>query len=121
MGENGVVLEHHADIALGGVQIVDAGVVKVEIPALDGVKARDHAQQRGLAAAGGAQECEELAAPDAQCEVFDHGVVPVAFHSVADIDIDAHNNPLLFSPDGFSMKFALAGIIAYRRAQCPHF
>ena len=63
--------------------------------------------------------CSASAKRDASCgrDVW----LRLAFHSVADIDIDAHNNPLLFLPDGFSMKFALAGIMAYRRAQCPHF
>ena len=92
VGENGVVLEHHADIAFGGVQIVDAGVVKVEIAALDGVKARDHAQKRGLAAAAGAQQGKKFAAADAQRQVFDHGGVSVALYGVADADIDTHGN-----------------------------
>ena len=92
VGKDGVVLEHHADVALGGVQVVDAGVVKIEIAAFNAVETRDHAQQRGLAAAAGAQQGKKFAAADAQRQIFDHGGVSVTLHGVADADIDTHGN-----------------------------
>ena len=89
--EDRVVLEHHADVALGRVQIVDARVVEIEIAALDGVEARDHAQQRGLAAAGGAQQRKEFALPDFQAEIGNDDVIAILFEGMTDGNAVAHS------------------------------
>ena len=46
-----VVLEHHRDVALGGLQFVDDAVANPHLATGDGLQARHHAQQRGFAAA----------------------------------------------------------------------
>ena len=53
MGENGIVLEHHADIPFVGLQVIDNLVVKADFSAVHAVKTRYHSKQRGLAASGG--------------------------------------------------------------------
>ena len=61
MGEDGVVLEHHADISLMGFQIVDDLVVEADFPAIHAVKPCYHPEQGGLAASGGPQQCKKFA------------------------------------------------------------
>ena len=61
VGEDGVVLENHADVAFVGGNVVDPFFAKVEVAALDGVEAGDHPQKRGFAAAGGAEKGKEFA------------------------------------------------------------
>ncbi|MPM99821.1 hypothetical protein SDC9_147016 [bioreactor metagenome] len=61
MRKDGIILEHHADVAQRGIEVVDAGIVKIEVSAFDGVKARYHAQQRCFSAAGRSQQREKLA------------------------------------------------------------
>ena len=85
-----VILEHHADVALVRGHIVDAVFAKVEIAALDGVKAGDHAQQRGLAAAGRSQQGEELALFNVQGHTVQRGKIAVALDSIFDDDFVAH-------------------------------
>ena len=64
MGEQRVALEHHAGVPLVRGQLVDAHAVQEDLPVADAFKARDHAQGRGLAAAGRSQQGHELAAGD---------------------------------------------------------
>ena len=64
VGEHGVVLEHHAHVALVGGDVVDHLVVHADLAAFNGVEADDHAQQRGFAAAGRAQQREKFAGLD---------------------------------------------------------
>ena len=90
VGEDRVILEHHADVALGRVQVVDAGAVKIEIPALDGVEAGDHAQQGRLAAAGRPKKGKKFPAADVQVQVLDNGIAAVFLHGVLDPDFYAH-------------------------------
>ena len=90
VGENRVVLEHHADVPLVGGHVVDPLVTKVEVTALDGVEAGDHPQQRGFAAAGGAEEREEFALLNVQRNAVQRGKVAVALHGVLDNDSIAH-------------------------------
>ncbi len=53
MGENGVVLEHHADIPLVGIQVVDYPVIKANLPAIYRIESCNHTKQSCLAASGG--------------------------------------------------------------------
>ena len=94
VGENGVVLEHHADVALAGLLVVDALLVEIEVAALNGIEARDHAQQRGLAAAGGPQQRKQLSVAYLQIQPLDDGGVPVLLLCVLNGDL-AHS-PLAF-------------------------
>ena len=59
-----VVLEHHAEAALLGRQRVDPGVVEHDRPAGKRQQAGDAVERGGLAAAGWAEERDELAALD---------------------------------------------------------
>ena len=60
VGEQGVVLEDHGDVPLRGVDIVHELAVDVELPVGDFLQPRDHAQRRGLAAAGGPDQHDEF-------------------------------------------------------------
>ena len=68
-----VVLEHHRDVAIGGLDLVDDAPADVDLAAGDGLEPRDHAQQRGLAAAGGADQHAELAVADLEVDAL-HGL-----------------------------------------------
>ena len=87
MGENGIVLEHHADVPLAGVFIVDPLFVEIKVAALNGVKAGDHTEQGGFAAAGGTQQGKELAVPDVQVQSGDNGGAAIAFYGVFNGDL----------------------------------
>ncbi|MNT16253.1 hypothetical protein D3C72_1513440 [compost metagenome] len=67
-----VVLEHHGNIPIGGIGLVDHPVADLHRAFGDVLEPGDHAQQRGLAAAGGADEHDELAVPDVDIDVM-HG------------------------------------------------
>src|SRR5215475_12258229 len=72
-----IVLEHHGDVAIHRRQIVDHLAVDRDVAAADLLQPGDHAQGRGLTAAGGANEDHELLVADLQIDVFDgvNGVV----------------------------------------------
>jgi hypothetical protein len=67
----GVVLEHHGDVAVLGRHVVDDAVADLEDPIGDLLEARDHAQGGRLAAARRADEDHELLVRDGQVEVPD--------------------------------------------------
>ena len=78
VGIERVGLEDHADIALLGRRLVETLAVQAHLAPADLFQAGDHAQQRRLAAAGGADEDHEFAILDAQVDVsrdFDAVVV----------------------------------------------
>ena len=81
---DGIVLEHHADVALAGVHIVDALLVEEDVAALNGVETCDHTEKGGLAAAGGTQQGEQLTISDLQIQVRDDRIIPVALYCVFD-------------------------------------
>ena len=56
-----VVLEHHGDVAVGGLHLVDDPAADGDGAAGDRLQAGDHAQQRGLAAARRPQQHRERA------------------------------------------------------------
>ena len=68
-----VVLEDHRDVALLRGQVVDDAPADRDGPVGDLLEARDHAQGRRLAAAGRADEHEELAVVDVERQV-EHGL-----------------------------------------------
>jgi hypothetical protein len=79
-----VVLEHHGDVPVGRLDLVDHPAADGDLPRGDGFESGDHAQQGGLAAAGGAHEDTEATVGDIDVDAF-HGV------DIAGIDL----------PDGF--------------------
>ena len=90
MREDSVVLEHHADVALGRIHVIDPAVAEVEVAAFDAVEACDHSQQGGLAAAGGAQQSEEFALLNFQAQIRNDDVFAVFLQSMADRNVIAH-------------------------------
>ncbi len=66
-----VVLEHHRDVAVGRLDLVDDTPADIDLAAGDGLQACDHAQQRGLAAAGRTDQHTELAVADVEIDALD--------------------------------------------------
>jgi hypothetical protein len=64
----GVVLEDHRDVAVLGREVGDVAVTDPDGARVHLLQAREHAQGRGLAAAGGADEHHELAVVDLQVD-----------------------------------------------------
>jgi hypothetical protein len=76
-----VVLEHHRDVALFGRQIVDNAVADADFTGVDLLEPGDHAQQRALAAARGADEHGERAVADVDVDaVQDRHLAEVLLH-----------------------------------------
>ena len=83
-----VALEHHADIALPGRQRRHVLAVEQHPAGLGLGEARDQPQQRGLAAARGAEEGEELAGTDREVDVLQHVRRAVGEVDARDLDAD---------------------------------
>ena len=66
-----VVLEHHGDIAIGRIDIVDEPVADLDFARGDVFQAGDHPQQGRLAAAGRTDKHDELAVGDIDGDAFD--------------------------------------------------
>ena len=64
-----VALEHHRDVPVFGLHVVDQLAVDVQLSLADLLQARHHPQGGGLAAAGGAHQHDELLVRDLQVEV----------------------------------------------------
>ena len=88
--EDGIVLENHADIAPVRGQVVDHLVIKGDGPPFNGIESGDHPQQRGLSAAGGAQQREKLSPLDVEAEVRDDRLVTISFDGVTNCDLRTH-------------------------------
>ena len=69
--QQGVALEDHRGVALVGRELVDGLAAEVDLALVGALEAGDHAQDRGLAAAGGAQQRHELARGDLDVGVVD--------------------------------------------------
>ena len=70
-----VVLEHHGDVPVLRRQVRDVAVTDADGAGVDVLEPREHAERGGLAAAGGADEDEELAVLDLDVELVDGGLV----------------------------------------------
>src|SRR5439155_4455916 len=66
-----VVLEDHGDVPPARVHVVDDGVSDPDLPVADLLQAGNHPQGGRLAAAGGADQHDELAVCDLEREVGD--------------------------------------------------
>ena len=84
VGVEGVVLEDHRDVAMAGLDFVDAAVADADFAGGDLLKPGEHAQRGALAAARGADEDDELAVGDLEIEIA-HGVKAVG---VVLVDVD---------------------------------
>ncbi len=71
VGIERVGLEHHRDVALGGVQIVDRLAVDADLAGADRFEAGDRVEQGRLAAARGADEHEEAALVEGEVDALE--------------------------------------------------
>ena len=69
VGEDGIVLKHHTDVAAGRVYIVDALVIEVEIAPFNAVEACNHSQKRRLSTPRWTKEGEKLTLLDIQRQI----------------------------------------------------
>src|SRR5947208_2154281 len=90
-----VVLEHHRDVAIGGLDLVDDSAADVDLAAGDGLQPRDHAEQRRLATAAWSDQHAELAIADIDIDALDGlEAAGIGLADVAQDDV-SHGNPLL--------------------------
>ncbi len=81
-----VALEHHGDVALLGLHVVDDGVADAQVALGDRLQSGDHPQRGGLAAAGGAEEDHELAVADLEGHRVHRGDVAEALRHLVERD-----------------------------------
>ena len=82
-----VVLEHHGDVAVLRLQVVDDPVADGDGAAGDVLQPRDHAQRRRLAAARRPHQHDELVVGDVQVEVLDGDDAAVGLVHVRERDL----------------------------------
>ena len=70
IGIQSIALEHHGDVAVLGSDVVDALAIDEHIARGDVLQAGDHAHRRGLTAARGANEDDELLVVNGEVEVL---------------------------------------------------
>mgnify|MGYP003326356855 CR=1 FL=1 len=68
----GVALEHHGHVPLGGAQAGDAAIAHEDVAAAGGLQARQQPQQGAFAAAGGAHQHQEFPIGDGEIELPQH-------------------------------------------------
>ena len=85
-----VRLEHHRRVALLGRQAEDVAALDADRAGVGRDEARDRAQQRGLAAAGAAEQRDELAARDVEADVAQHGRGAVGHRQRLDRQVRGH-------------------------------
>ena len=83
MRKERVVLEDRADVALVGLQMLDAGAVQANFARSRLFKACDQTQRGGFSASGGAEQREELAARKVQRNTVDGVVRGIVLRNVA--------------------------------------
>ena len=88
--EDRIVLEYHADVSLAGIHIVDQRIVKIKFAVFNRVESGNHAQQRGLSAAGRPQQREEFTVAYIQTQIVNYRVVTIPFYRMFDINSYAH-------------------------------
>ena len=71
MGEERIVLEHHADVAPLGRQLGDAMLAEVDLARIGELEASDGPEGRGLPAPGGTEQRHQLAVADIEVQVVD--------------------------------------------------
>ena len=84
MRKQRVVLEHHVDRPLVRQHVGDVPAVEQDAALVRRLEAGEHAQQRGLAAAAGAEQRKELAGPDVERDVIDRAKIAEFFRDAFD-------------------------------------
>ena len=89
-----VGLEHHGDVAVLRLDRIDQPVADADLARGHGLEPGDHGQQGGLAAAGGADQRDELARAGLEVDALEHLDDAVALAQVADGQDDmSHPKP----------------------------
>ena len=79
MRKKGITLEHGVDLPLVGRDVVDDLPVKRHRAGSRRQKAADNPKRRGLAAAGGAEQCEEFVIVEIKIDAVEN-TLPVELH-----------------------------------------
>ena len=87
-----VVLEHHGDVPVLGIEIVDQPVADVDVPAGHRNEAGNEIERRRLAAAGRADQSDELSVVDRQRNVVDGQDRAITLDDVLQYD-SGHGDP----------------------------
>ena len=86
VGEQGIALEHHADVSLFEGHVVDDAAADRDFPGCRALVPADHPQGGGLAAAAGADEKQELTVVDVESDVIDGQRVAKPLADVSDFE-----------------------------------
>ena len=86
MRKDRVGLKHHIGRPAIGRKLRLRLPVDEDLPRIRHLESRQQAQQRGLAAAGGAEQREELAGADVEAEIIDGAQMPEVARDAADLD-----------------------------------
>ncbi len=92
-----ILLEHHGDIALGGLEALHRPAVDVDLSAVGNVEAGDHAQRRRLARARRAEQDDEGAVRHRQRDIVEGDRCTEPFRHVFKHDL-SHGRALLHCP-----------------------
>ena len=84
--EEGIALKDGVDVALVRRNVVDALSEEENVPLIGRFKAADHAQGRGLAAAGGAEQREEFVVVDVEVDVVENGFAVKLFGDAPELN-----------------------------------
>ena len=82
VGEQGVLLKDGVHAPLVGGHVVDLLPQEEDVALVRRLKAADEPQQGRLAAAGGAEQGEQLPISDLQIQIRDDRIIPVALYCV---------------------------------------
>src|SRR5690606_27718878 len=81
-----IILEHHGDLAILGVEVGDVLATDQDLARGRVLEPRNHPQRSGLAAAGGAEEADELAVADLEVDGGDCREAAEALGDVLEFD-----------------------------------
>jgi hypothetical protein len=104
VGEQRIGLEHHVHGPLVGRNACHVLAIQMDAAAAGFLETGHHAQQRRLAAAGAAQQAEDLALVDFQRDIVDGDEVPEPFGDV----VDAHIGLCARVPPGLVLVLVVA-------------
>ena len=96
VGIQGVVLEHHRDVAVLRRQVGDVTVTDEDAAGVDLLQAREHAERGGLAATGRSDQDHELAVADVEIELVDGGVICTRVDASCVLETDCGHATLPF-------------------------
>ena len=98
--EEGVGLEHHGDVAVGGRQVGDVALADVDAAGCRQLQSGDHPERRRLAATGGAEEGDEVALLDGEADLLDRHGLAEGLGDLVEADGDLAHLPAPAKPVG---------------------